>query len=151
MASVLRVLLFAAVSPLLLRLVRIDRLGGWLEPGRSRPADPAKLDPLVRRVDRAIRLGWPLVRRGCLVRGMTLYRFLRGAGFEVSLVFGMGQPPEEGPESGLTGHCWIELDGRPLAEKRDPRPIYAETYRIAPRAGRKEAPAAARAARAETA
>lgn len=129
MISAARVLLFAAVSPLLLRAVKLERLGSWLEPARI-PARPAGAPgALVRRVDRLLKLGWPLVRRGCLVRGMTLYRFLREAGFEASLCFGMGQP--EG-EPGLTGHCWIELDGQPLAEKRDPRPVYTETFRIAP-------------------
>ena len=142
MRSAVRVLLFAAASPLLLRAVKLERLGAWLEPQRSEtsektPAQPA--EALVRRIDRLLKLGWPLVRRGCLVRGMTLYRFLREAGFEVSLCFGMGQP--EG-ESDFTGHCWIELDGQPLAEKRDPRPIYTETFRIAPGARRKEAPSA---------
>ena len=139
MRSAVRVLLFAAASPLLLRAVKLERLGAWLEPEEA-PAKPRQTPgDLVRRVDYLLRLGWPLVRRGCLVRGMTLYRFLREAGFEVSLCFGMGQP--EG-ESDFTGHCWIELDGQPLAEKRDPRPIYTETFRIAPGARRKEAPSA---------
>lgn len=143
MRSAVRVLLFAAASPLLLRAVKLERLGAWLEP-KEAPARPRQTPgDLVRRVDYLLRLGWPLVRRGCLVRGMTLYRFLREAGFEVSLCFGMGQP-EGQPEgdSGFTGHCWIELDGQPLAEKRDPRSIYTETFRIAPGAGRKEAPSA---------
>lgn len=145
MRSAVRVLLFAAVSPLLLRAVRLERLGAWLEPETPRPAGQADPAPLVRRIDRLLRLGWPLVRRGCLVRGMTLYRFLREAGYEVSLCFGMGKP-EGQPEgdSDFTGHCWIELDGQPLAEKRDPRPIYTETFRIAPGARRKGAASAAR-------
>lgn len=139
MVSAARILLFAALSPLLLRAVKLERLGAWLEPAKAAatPAGtPDAPEEVVRRVDRLIKLGWPLVRRGCLVRGMTLYRFLREAGFETALCFGMGQP--EG-ETGLTGHCWIELDREPLAEKRDPRPIYTETFRIAPRTGRKEA------------
>lgn len=140
MISAARVLLFAAVSPLLLRAVKLERLGAWLEPARTAAKPAGTPDAVVRRVDRLIKLGWPLVRRGCLVRGMTLYRFLREAGFEASLCFGMGQP--EG-EPGLTGHCWIELDREPLAEKRDPRPIYTETFRIATRTGRKEARSAA--------
>lgn len=143
MLSAARILLFAALSPLLLRAMKLERLGAWLEPAKAAalPAGtPDAPEEVVRRVDRLIRLGWPLVRRGCLVRGMTLYRFLREAGFEASLCFGMGQP--EG-EAGLTGHCWIELGREPLAEKRDPRPIYAETFRISPRADRKEARSAA--------
>ena len=141
MRSAVRVLLFAAASPLLLRAVKLERLGAWLEPETPLPAGQADPAPLVRRIDRLLRLGWPLVRRGCLVRGMTLYRFLREAGFEVALCFGMGKP--EGG-SDFTGHCWIELDGRPLAEKRDPRPIYTETFRIAPGARRQEAASAVR-------
>lgn len=130
--SSIRVLLFAAAVPLLLRFVGIDRLQRWLEPAASpripRPGRKSAED-LVRRVDGLLRLGWPLVRRGCLVRGLTVYRFLREAGFNVSLCFGMGRP--DGVED-FTGHCWVELEGRALAEKREPRPIYTETFRIRP-------------------
>lgn len=131
-----RVLLFAAAVPLLLRFVGIDRLQKWLEPANapriSRPGRrPGRntAEDLVRRIDGLLRLGWPLVRRGCLVRGLTLYRFLREAGFDVTLCFGMGRP--EGVED-FTGHCWVELGGQALAEKREPRPIYTETFRIRP-------------------
>lgn len=127
-----RVLLFAAAVPLLLRLVGIDRLSRWLEPAAPpripRPGHRAAED-LVRRIDGLLRLGWPVVRRGCLVRGLTLYRFLREAGFNVTLCFGMGRP--DGVDD-FTGHCWVELGGRALAEKREPRPIYTETFRIRP-------------------
>lgn len=130
--SSIRVLLFAAAVPLLLRFVGIDRLQRWLEPAVSpripRPGRKSAED-LVRRIDGLLRLGWPLVRRGCLVRGLTVYRFLREAGFNVSLCFGMGRP--DGVED-FTGHCWVELEGRALAEKREPRPIYTETFRIRP-------------------
>ena len=128
----LRVLSFAAAVPLLLRVVKLPHLGDRLEPD-DLPApmrDPAEVDRLVRRVDLLIRLGWPVVRRGCLVRGITRYRFLREAGVDVTLCFGIGRLP--GQES-FTGHCWLEMDGRALAEPREPRPIYTETYRVSPR------------------
>ncbi|HVG06134.1 MAG TPA: lasso peptide biosynthesis B2 protein [Thermoanaerobaculia bacterium] len=134
--SSFRVLLFAAAAPLLLRFVGIDRLQRWLEPATParipRPADRLgrnTAEDLVRRIDGLLRLGWPVVRRGCLVRGLTLYRFLREAGFDVTLCFGMGRP--EGVDD-FTGHCWVELGGKALAEKREPRPIYTETFRIRP-------------------
>ncbi|MES1243140.1 MAG: lasso peptide biosynthesis B2 protein [Acidobacteriota bacterium] len=128
----LRVLSFAAVVPLLLRLVKLPQLGDRLEPAAPPrdPADPAMVDRLVRRIDLLLRLGWPIVRRGCLVRGLTRYRFLREAGVDAALCFGIGRLP--GEES-FTGHCWLELDGRALAEPREPRPIYTETYRVSPR------------------
>jgi hypothetical protein len=129
----LRVLAFASAVPLLLRLVKLPQLGDRLEPAADPPAsspDPAAVQRLVRRIDLLLRLGWPVVRRGCLVRGITRYRFLREAGVDATLCFGIGRLP--GQES-FTGHCWLELDGRALAEPREPRPIYTETYRVSPR------------------
>jgi hypothetical protein len=43
----------------------------------------------------------------------------------VSLCFGIGQVKEE-----FVGHCWLVKDGVPFMEARDPRPLYAEMYRI---------------------
>ena len=133
----LRVLLFSGLrAPLLLRRGP-ERMATLLEsasrsPSRTPSADPRKAEAFARRVDRWLRAGWPLVRRGCLTRGVTLYRFLRQAGFDVSLRFGLGEV-----EGRLEGHCWLVHDGRPLLEKRDPRAIYTETWRIPwkPRAG----------------
>lgn len=121
-----RVLLFGLSVPLLLRRGP-ERMAALLEPAASQPpvADPRRAEALARRVDRCLRAGWPLVRRGCLTRGVTLYRFLRRAGFDVSLRFGIGEV-----NGRLEGHCWLVHDGRPLLEKRDPRPIYTETWRI---------------------
>jgi hypothetical protein len=130
-----RVLTFAAAVPLLLRVVKLPQLGDRLEPDdppapRIPLGEPAEVERLIRRIDRLIRIGWPVVRRGCLVRGITRYRFLREAGVDASLCFGIGRLP--GEES-FTGHCWLEMDGRAVAEPREPRPIYTETYRVSPR------------------
>lgn len=75
----------------------------------------------------APRIGRPLVRSGCLTRGVTLYWFLRRAGLEVELRFGL-DPDDAGD---LTdGHCWLTLDGEPYLEPRDPRPRFTEVYRL---------------------
>lgn len=124
----LRVLLFAAVVPLLLRR-DLHRLAPKLE-----PADPESLPPppppeavlaLVQKIDRLLQSGRPLVRSGCLTRAITLFYFLRRAGAPVSLHFGMGEV-----DGSFSGHCWVVHDGLPLAEKRDPRPIFTEMFRI---------------------
>ena len=73
----------------------------------------------------AIRAGRPLVRPGCLTRGVTRYYFFRRDGMDVSLCFGMGKFDEE-----FVGHCWLVKDGVPFMEPRDPRPLYTEMYRI---------------------
>lgn len=135
-----RVLLFAAFGvPLLLRLVKLPDLRSWLEPKRDAPPlnDPAAVQTLVRRVDRLLRLGRPIVRSGCLTRGLTQYFVLRRAGADVSLRFGMGRMDAE-----MGGHCWLVFAGEPLAEKHDPRTLYVETYSIS-RLGTPDRPAVA--------
>ena len=79
-------------------------------------------------MDRLLSAGRPVVRPGCLTRGLTHYYFLRRAGVDVQLRYGLGQPIGEGD-----GHCWLVRDGEPFLERVDPRERYVETYSI-PRA-----------------
>lgn len=120
----LHALAFAAAVPLLFRLP-LDRLPGALEPRAVRRGDPARAAAVVLA---ALRLGRPLVRPGCLTRGATLYHFLRRAGSDVSLCFGVGQVPEAGDAP--VGHCWLLRGGEPYLEPRDPRPLYVELCRL---------------------
>src|SRR4028118_1315895 len=112
----LRVLLFGLCAPVLVRRGP-ERMAALLERASSEPpsANPRIAEALARRVDRCLRASWPLVRRGCLTRGVTLYWFLRRAGFDVSLRFGIGEV-----DGRLEGHCWLVNDGLPLLEKRAP-------------------------------
>jgi len=123
------VLLFAAAVPLLLRFRKLPNLPGLLEPRGAipPPPDPEAVAGLVRRIDSLLHAGRPLVRSGCLVRGLTLYHFLRRTGAPVSLHFGMGEM-----NGSMAGHCWLVYLGEPLAEPRDPRPLFSETWRIEP-------------------
>jgi len=136
----LHVFLFAAFAvPLLLRR-RIDRLAPLIEPAATPQPPPAAtaattatteaVNALVERIDRLLLAGRPFIRSGCLTRGVTLYYFLRRAGADVSLRFGMGEI-----DGSFSGHCWIDRDGEPLAERRDPRPLFVEMFRIPPREG----------------
>lgn len=123
----LRIFLFAAAVPLLMRL-KIARVAAILEPGgEPRNADPDLAKRIVAYVETAIRRGRPLVRSGCLTRGLTRYYFLRRAGLDVSLHFGMGRV---GREKQFLGHCWLMKEGEPYLESRDPRSRYIETYRV---------------------
>jgi hypothetical protein len=125
----LRVVLFGLAAPLFLRRPP-ERLATWLESGAA-PLGPMTRETLrtaavlVRRIDFWMRAAWPLVRRGCLPRGVTRFWFLRRAGVPVSLRFGIGEIAGR-----LEGHCWLVLGGEPFAEPRDPRPVYTETWRI---------------------
>jgi len=118
---VMRILAVAAMAPVLARLP-LARLEAVLEPPRParRPIDGASADRMMELIDLAIRLGGPLVRPGCLTRGVTAYWFLRRHGEPVSLVFGI-----DAARSAPTGHCWLESDSQPRYEKVDPRPRFA--------------------------
>jgi hypothetical protein len=85
------------------------------------------MSQLARWVDAIIRRGHPVVRPGCLTRGVTLYYALRRCGVPVNLCFGVG--PDQGA---MAGHCWLDLDGRPVLERVDPRSKFTEVVRVSP-------------------
>jgi hypothetical protein len=119
----------ALVAPALARLP-LPRLESVLEPRRLRPGLGARdaefaTARIARVVDSVIRRGRPLVRSGCLTRGITRYWLLRRAGVDVSLCFGAGVV-----EGRFEAHCWIDRDGRPILEPTDPRDAFAEIARI---------------------
>ena len=120
----LQVLLFAAAVPFLLRL-KLSRIEALLEPRVPSPAGRDRVEQIAEYVEMAIREGRPVVRPGCLTRGVTRYYFFRRDGMDVSLSFGMGRVKGE-----FVGHCWLVKDGMPFMETQDPRPLYAEMYRI---------------------
>lgn len=125
-----QVLFFAVAVPFLLRL-KLSRLKALLEPRIPSPAERDRVEQITEYVEMAIREGRPLVRPGCLTRGVTRYYFFRRDGMDVSLCFGMGQGKEE-----FVGHCWLVKDGAPFMEKQDPRPLYVEMYHISATARR---------------
>jgi len=119
-----RVSAFGALVPLLMRLP-LPRLARLVTRPVAFPApSAAEVERLERLVALAPRLARPLVRTGCLTRGVTLFWFLRRAGLDVELRFGID------PAGVADGHCWLTLDGEPFLERRDPRPHFTETYRL---------------------
>lgn len=125
LALTLRILAVAALVPALMRL-RLGRLEAVLEPRRARrDLDEEAAERLARRVDDVLAAGRPFLRPGCLTRGVTLYYFLRRAGADVELVFGMGKP-----DDGFAGHCWLVKEGEPYLERTDPRPLFTPMHTI---------------------
>lgn len=116
---------FAFCVPLLMRLP-LPKLRMLLEP-RSPPAaaDPERERKISELTVAVVQAGRPFLRVSCLTQGVTLYYFLRRAGSNVSLCFGMGRRQGE-----YGGHCWLVADGEPFMESRDPRPSYQEFYRF---------------------
>jgi hypothetical protein len=118
--------IFAAAVPLLMRLP-LPRLAAILtRPARRPPPSAAEVERLERMITLAPRVGRPLVRPGCLTRGVTLFWFLRRAGLDVELRFGL----EMENDGATDGHCWLSLESQPFLEHVDPRPRFAELYRF---------------------
>lgn len=123
-----RVTAFGAIVPLLMHLP-LPRLAALLTRApRRRRGQPTsgEIERLERLVALAPRIARPLVRPGCLARGVTLFWFLRRAGLDVELRFGLDPDNRET----IDGHCWLAVDGEPFLEKHDPRQRFAETYRL---------------------
>ena len=122
---ILRILVYAAAVPALTRakLTSWSRFAGARRTrSRVRPGAEQKTIDYVEAVLVAFR---PVVRSGCLVRGLTLYHFLRHAGVDVSLSFGVGRVG-----GGFTGHCWLLKEGRPFLEPDRADHMYIETFRL---------------------
>jgi len=123
----LQIFAFAGTVPYLLRL-KLPRLARVLQWGKRPCVDPAAQDRVTKitsYVELSIQRGRPFVRPGCLTRGLTRYFFFRRVGVDVALCVGMGRRDHE-----FMGHCWLAKNGKPFLEVEDPRPLYAEVYRI---------------------
>jgi transglutaminase superfamily protein len=132
-----RIFAFASAVPYLLRM-KLSRVALLIEPGKSPcPVREDRVTKITSYIETAIRRGGPLVRRGCLTRGVTRYYFLRRAGMDVALCFGMGRLGGE-----FMGHCWLVKDGEPFLEAEDPRPRYATMYCVSPSGSQAFAPVA---------
>jgi hypothetical protein len=123
---ILRILVYALAVPAMTRtkLTSWERFAGGgpaAEPGAGPEAEQKMVDC----VDAVLVAFQPVVRPGCLVKGLTRYHFLRKAGVDVSLRFGVGQVG-----GSLMGHCWLVKDGRPFLEPGRPDHTYIETFRL---------------------
>jgi hypothetical protein len=127
LALTLRILAVALAVPAITRL-SLPWQARILEPRRRRRPDPQRTAWLAENVDPILAAGRPWVRPGCLTRGLTHYYFLRRAGADVRLAYGIGEI-----DGRTEGHCWLVRDGEPWLEREDPRAHFVETYSV-PRA-----------------
>jgi hypothetical protein len=106
----------AAVIPALVRALPLPIAMRLVDAGVVPLGLPGD-DRLIRLTDGLLRLGGPL-RPNCVVRSAVLRRYLGG-----TVRFGVKRG-----EDLLDGHAWVERDGEPVAEARDPRPEYRVVY-----------------------
>jgi hypothetical protein len=80
---------------------------------------------IVHRVNRTVRRPWFMRDRRCLREGLLGFRFLRMAGLDPDLHFGVDAKSMHEPR--LSAHCWVCLDGKPVVS--DSQPGMVEIYR----------------------
>lgn len=130
-ARAARIAAVYGAAVLLKRVVPISALARWYW---SAPR-PTSRDELQRREAVLVRLQRlrGLESDDCLEAALVRYRELAKAGRSPRLVLGLARP-----EGRVAGHAWVEVDGRPYAE----RPEAAGSYAIVAAFGERGLPVA---------
>lgn len=98
-----------------------------LDPGVSvRKRERARLDKTVGFTDSL--LSYRIFQRygRCLLRSLVLFRFLRGQGWPVEIYFGVRKTCEG--HADITGHSWLDLNGKPFLEDDSQQNTYVTTW-----------------------
>ena len=105
-----RAVCWRLVLPVLKGTVPIGTLATWMD--RSGARRPVNGRPRVESVERLLREGGRMViSANCLDRSLLIYRLISESGADAALVIGVRQA-----DAVVTGHAWVELDGRPFAD-----------------------------------
>jgi hypothetical protein len=95
---------------------------------RGRPQNPSDVsdveDRLARLLDSILAADLLFFTPTCWKRAPVLQRYLAREGIEASVVFGVRRPGEDE----LSGHAWLEAEGKTILEKTEPD--YIVTYRF---------------------
>ena len=127
----LRILTLLILLPGQIKRKSLPELLGQLDPGvAAGPRDEALVEKTAGFIDSL--LNYRVFRRygRCLLRTLTLFKFLRGQGWPVEIHFGVRKTGEDhtAGEPGITGHSWLVLDGEPFLEDESQKGIFTTTY-----------------------
>ncbi|RWN17299.1 MAG: lasso peptide biosynthesis B2 protein [Mesorhizobium sp.] len=115
----------ARLMPVLVINRSFEEVLEWAPLASSTPYRGLPSAYIVASVNRAVRRPWLMRDRRCLREGLLGHRFLRLAGFDPDLRFGID--PQSMQAQRLAAHCWVCLDGRPVVS--DKLPGMVEIYR----------------------
>jgi hypothetical protein len=121
----LRMAWWVAALSLLVKVLPLPRVLKLMSPRPSRvPAREDKVleDKLAKLLDRVLAADWLVFTPTCWKRAAVLHRYLALSGIETRIVFGVNKESE----GLLTGHAWLEAEGRPILEKSFPN--FTVTY-----------------------
>jgi hypothetical protein len=115
----------ARLMPLLVGDRNFETVLKWAPLSSSMPYRGLSSSYVIATVNRTVRHPWLMRDRRCLREGLLAHRFLRLAGFDPDLRFGVD--PKSMQARHLAAHCWVCLDGRPVVS--DSLPGMVEIYR----------------------
>lgn len=121
----LRMSAWVAALSLFVKFMPLPRALGLVAPGRLGRAsgEPSEAQAaLARLLDAVLASDFWVFTPTCWKRAPVLHRYLALRGIETRIVFGVRR---EG-DNALSGHAWLEREGRPLLEAE--APDYSVTY-----------------------
>ena len=121
----LRMSAWVAALSLFVKFMPLPRALRFVAPARLRPAPrdvEEAQDRLARVLDSVLATDFWVFTPTCWKRAPVLHRYLALRGIETRIVFGVRR---EGDDA-LSGHAWLEREGRPLLEAD--APDYRVTY-----------------------
>ena len=121
---------WARVLPLIAYRRELQSLLALTAPAARTPYRGLAAAQVAKRVKRASRKPWFMRDRQCLREGVLAYRFLRLAGYEPELHFGVDR--QSLTKSQLSAHCWLVLDKVTLLNPPDPHMIEVLVYGSGP-------------------
>ena len=115
----------ARLMPVLIGHRNFEAVLKWAPLSSSTPYRGLPSAYIVASVNRTVQHPWLMRDRRCLREGLLAHRFLRFAGFDPDLRFGVDPKSMHAPR--IAAHCWVCLDGRPVVS--DSLPGMVEIYR----------------------
>lgn len=114
----LRMAWWVATLSLMVKLMPLPRVLRLMSPRTQTTTldNPALEAGLARALDRVLATGWLFFTPICWKRAAILHRYLALNGIATRIVFGVNKESE----GLLTGHAWLEAEGRPILEKNFP-------------------------------
>ena len=108
----LEILLIARLLPLLLYKQDLNATLKTIDVGTNVRFENVLPDVIRDRVISVTHRPWLMRNRRCLRQGILGMRYLRKAGYDPVLKFGIDTRSVS--KNNITAHCWVELDGKPL-------------------------------------
>ncbi len=124
----------AKIMPLQVRGLPFDKVLKLAPLQSSKLYEGLPASYIARRAQRVARRPWFMRNQQCLRQGLLGSRFLRYAGYDPELIFGVD--PASVRNDRLSAHCWVCLDGKPVISDIMPGMVVIYRHRAGARENR---------------